>query len=312
VTGSEPDSAVREESMAMSGGTLSYLVAGSGTTTVVLLHGWPETRACWRAVAPVLAAEATVLVPDLPGYGRSSAPATGMDKRSMAEVLAELVDALDTAPVMVAGHDRGARVAHRWALDRPDQIARLAVLDVLPMREVLGRLDAANASTYWHWYFHALPDVPERVIAGDVAGYLRRFLSRLQEGGNLRESEFQHYVAAYSAPDRIRNFLEDYRAGFREDLALDEADHTRGDRLVMPLLALWGAEGSLAAVDVLSVWGDYAPSVAGTSIDGGHYLPEERPAEVASALREFFFRGRVTPGMPSASGRGDAQAAARS
>ncbi|MGW3872135.1 alpha/beta fold hydrolase [Streptomyces sp. NPDC005055] len=156
---------------------LHYTRAGSGPL-LVLLHGWPQTSDCWRPVLPELAADHTVVTPDLRGYGLSDKPRTGYDKRRMAADMAGLVDALGFKKAVVVGHDRGARVGHRWALDRPEQVERLAVLDIVPTREMFRLLDASLAAGYWHWLFQMQPDLPERLVGHDIRGYLEYFFER--------------------------------------------------------------------------------------------------------------------------------------
>src|SRR3954447_5952748 len=158
----------------VSGVRLHYTRAGSGPL-LVLLHGWPQTSLCWQPVLTELAATHTVVAPDLRGYGLSDKPATGYDKRRMAADVAELVRHLGFERAAVVGHDRGARVAHRWALDHPDQVDKLAVLDVIPTREMFRRLDASVAAGYWHWLFHLQPDLPELLVGNNVRAYLEYF-----------------------------------------------------------------------------------------------------------------------------------------
>lgn len=270
---------------------LHYTRAGSGPL-LVLLHGWPQTSLCWRPVLADLAAEYTVVAPDLRGYGLSDKPVTGYDKRRMAADMAGLVQALGFDRASVVGHDRGARVAHRWALDRPEQVERLAVLDVVPTREMFRRLDASTASGYWHWLFHLQPDLPERLVGHDVRGYLEYFYERwtYNRHGLSREA-VDAYVQAFSRPGALRAGFDDYRAQ-EQDLALDEADAAAGHRLTMPVLALWGSVGLPSRLPTLEIWREYAEDVTGAEIpECGHFIAEERPEALLAHLRGFLAGG---------------------
>ncbi|WP_243859674.1 alpha/beta fold hydrolase [Amycolatopsis arida] len=274
---------------------MHYRRAGEGPP-VVLLHGWPQTGHCWRKVVESLAREHTVVVPDLRGYGLTDKPRDGYDKRTMAADLAELVTTLGFEAVSVVGHDRGGRVGHRWALDRPDQVSRLAVLDIIPTRETWRRMDSAFGRAYWHWLFHLQPDLPERLAGRDVAGYLGYFFERwTHQRHGLEPDAVAEYVRAFSAPGALRAGFDDYRASFPTDAAHDDADAAAGRVLDIPVLALWGAEGLLGtALDVMEVWRPYAPRVTGAAVDHcGHFLAEERPDAVLARLRPFL--GAVSP-----------------
>lgn len=266
---------------------LHYTRAGSGPL-VVLLHGWPQTSLCWRPVLQQLATDHTVVTPDLRGYGLSDKPPTGYSKRQMAADMAELVRALGFEQASVVGHDRGARVAHRWALDRPDQVERLAVLDVVPTREMFRRLDAGAAAGYWHWLFHLQPDLPERLVGHDVRGYLEYFFERWTYNRHgLTPEAVDAYVRAFSRPGALRASFDDYRAQ-EVDLALDDADAAMGRRLTMPVLALWGSVGLPARLPTLEIWRDYAENVTGAEIpECGHFIAEERPDALLTHLRAF-------------------------
>ena len=268
---------------------INYTVSGGGDDLVMLVHGWPQTSACWRHVVPLLDDRWTVVVADLRGYGGSTAdPSLMFDKRSVSEDLRELMHHLGRDSLFLAGHDRGARVAHRWALDHPSEIRKLAILDVIPTREVLTTVTATEAAGMWHWFFHQRSDFPELFLHGRAGEYVRTFLEPPVRAGAIDEATLQTYVDAFqsSAP---HGWLEDYRASFGIDLERDELDHREGRTLQMPLIALSGAAGHLGTVDVEAVWRTYADDVRGQSLEGcGHYLPEERPAEVGAALRSFF------------------------
>ncbi|MEU6641211.1 alpha/beta hydrolase [Saccharomonospora sp. NPDC046836] len=268
---------------------MHYRRAGEGPP-VVLLHGWPQTSYCWRELIDPLARDHTVIAPDLRGYGRTDKPPHGYDKRTMAADVAALVTTLGFERVSVAGHDRGGRVGHRWGLDRPDQVARLAVLDIIPTREMWRRMDSMLARGYWHWLFHLQPDLPERLAGQDIAGYLGYFFERWTHQRHAFEADVvAEYVRAFSAPGALRAGFDDYRASFPTDAAHDDADAEAGHKLTMPVLALWGANGLLGSLPSAEIWRDYADDVTGAAIaDCGHFLPEEQPQAVLARLRSFF------------------------
>jgi len=261
---------------------------GSGPP-LLLLHGHPQTHAMWHLVAPRLAQDFTVVAPDLRGYGDSAKPPTTPDhapyaKRAMARDQVAVMQQLGFERFAVAGHDRGGRCAYRLALDHPERVLQLAVLDIVPTSEAFRRADMAFALSYWHWFFLAQPaDLPERLIQADPeAFYLRR-------GGRLFAPEaLAEYRRCFHDPATIHAMCEDYRAGATIDFALDEAD--RGTRrIACPVLVLWGRRGQLEnAYDVLVVWRDWADDVRGRALDCGHFLPEEAPDETYAELHRFF------------------------
>lgn len=271
-----------------------YRIGGSGPP-LLLLHGYPQTHAMWHLVAPGLAERFTVVCPDLRGYGDSAKPAGGPDhsgysKRAMAADQVALMSHLGFHQFRVAGHDRGARVTHRMALDHPDAVERAAVLDIVPTRTVFEAINQRMAMAYYHWFFLSQPDgLPERMIGADPDFYLLR---KLQSWSRIPDAftpmAVAEYLRCFREPDCIHATCEDYRAGAGIDLIHDAADFGR-NRVQCPMLVLWGGRGIVGgAYDVLAVWRDYADDVQGRSIDCGHFLPEEAPAETLSALAEFF------------------------
>ncbi|GAA4005199.1 alpha/beta hydrolase [Allokutzneria multivorans] len=277
-----------DEVAQVNGLRMHYRREGEGPL-VVLLHGWPQTNHCWRHVVPELARDHTVIAPDLRGYGRTDKARDGYDKRTMASDVSVLIETLGFSGAAVVGHDRGARVAHRWALDRPDQVERLAVLDVVPMRAMWQRMDAKLGAAYWHMLFHLQPDLPERLAGNDVAGYLGYFFEKWTVNRHgLDAAAIAEYVRAFSAPGALRAGFDDYRASISHDAALDDADFDAGRRVAVPVLALWGEAGLLNSLPALDIWREYATDVRGGPIpECGHFLPEERPAEVVAELRAF-------------------------
>ncbi|MEU0794760.1 alpha/beta hydrolase [Amycolatopsis sp. NPDC005961] len=279
----------RLESMATVNGIRMHFVKAGEGPPLFLLHGWPQTSHCWHRVVGPLAETHTVITPDLRGYGRTDKPRTGYDKRTMAADIAALAEHLGYPKVAVAGHDRGGRVAHRWALDRPDQVERVAVLDIAPTRAMWQRLDTGVAQAYWHWLFHLQPDLPELLAGQNIAAYLGYFYERwTYQRHSLDPEAVAEYVRAFSQPGALRAGFDDYRASFPDDAELDDADFAAGKRVTQPLLALWGANGLLGTLPTLEIWQEYAHDVTGTALaECGHFLPEEQPDEVVSHLRKF-------------------------
>ena len=277
-----------EASAQVNGVRLHYRRAGQGPL-VMLLHGWPQTGYCWRHLIGPLAADYTVVAPDLRGYGRSDKPRDGYDKRSMAADVRALVAHLGFDRVALVAHDRGARVAHRYAVDAPDEVDALVVMDIVPTREVWARMDADLARRCWHWLFHLQPDLPELLTGANVAAYVQYFLERWTVNRNaFDDAAIDHYVRAYRQPGALRASFDDYRATFPTDAEHDDVDATAGRRLAMPVLALWGAGGIYDQLPTLDIWRAYATDVRGAAIaDCGHFLQEEQPAVVLEHLREF-------------------------
>lgn len=273
----------------LEGRRVAYRTVGSGDHLVTLLHGWPQTGLCWRGVVPLLDDRFTVVIPDLRGYGRStSSPDLPHDKRSVAQDVRELMRHLGHTTTFLAGHDRGARVAYRWAMDHPQEVRRLALLDVVPAAAMFENMDKATATALWHWYLHAQPGVAETLLPGHIGYYVRRFLAGPAAAGHIDAATLDSYVLDYETSG-LHGWLEDYRAGFGIDLDHDDEDRAAGRTLQQPVLALWGGAGGLRNRDVLGIWRRNASDVAGYALeDCGHYIPEERPEPVAEALNEFF------------------------
>jgi haloacetate dehalogenase len=272
-------------------------VGGEGPP-VLLLHGFPQTHAMWHPVAPALAERATVVAPDLRGYGDSDRPPSGDDHagysfRAMAADQVGLMRALGHERFAVVGHDRGARVAHRMALDHPDAVTRVAVLDILPTLHVYTHVDQALATAYYHWFFFLQPaDLPERMIGADPTGYLHTLLGGWGSGlGAFAPGALAEYERCFADAGARHAMLEDYRAGATVDLEHDRADLHR--RVEVPLLALWGARSVVgrSPVPPLEVWSSRGTDVRGASVDAGHFLVEERPGPVLTELERFLWDG---------------------
>jgi haloacetate dehalogenase len=262
---------------------------GGAGPAVVLLHGHPRTAATWHRVAPLLADGFTVVCPDLRGYGRSTAPPTTPDhapfsKRAMAGDCVTLIRALGHPRFAVVGHDRGSYVALRTALDHPDAVTHLGVLECVPIGEALARCDATFAASWWHWFFLGQTTKPaERVINADPDAWYRI------DPGPMGPAAWDDLRAALHDPAVVHAMCEDYRAGLGIDRHHDDADRAAGRRIACPLLVLWGGRWHLERwYDVLGIWRAWADDVSGRPLDCGHYLPEERPEETAAELRTFF------------------------
>lgn len=264
---------------------------GSGPP-LLLLHGHPQTHVMWHRVAPMLADAFTVVCPDLRGYGDSSKPPTAPDhapysKRAMARDQVALMRYLGFERFAVAGHDRGGRCAYRLALDHSERVEKLAVLDIIPTGEAWWRADREFFLGFWHWAFLAQPaPLPERMIGANPDNYY--FRNREQAERLFAPEALADYLRCVHDPATIHAMCEDYRAGATIDVALDEADRGR-QRIACPVLALWSGREELDRwYDVLAIWRGWADDVRGRTIDGGHYLAEEAPDEVAAELRAFF------------------------
>jgi haloacetate dehalogenase len=274
--------------------TINARQGGSGPP-VLLLHGFPQSHVLWHRVGPALAKEHTVVVADLRGYGASSRPPSGDDHagyafRAMAVDQVAVMRELGHERFAVVGHDRGARVAHRMALDHPAAVTRLAVLDILPPLHVYENVDAALAKAYYHWFFFIQPaPIPERLIDGDPRGYLHALLGSWGSAGlsAFAPETVAEYERCFADPQVRHAMLEDYRAAASIDLEHDRADRDR--RVDVPTLVVWGKKGVVGTrpVNPLTVWGERAADVRGAAVDAGHFLIDEQPEETTDLLAAF-------------------------
>jgi haloacetate dehalogenase len=271
-----------------------HLRTGGSGPPLLLLHGYPQTHAMWHRLAPELARHATLVIPDLRGYGASSAPPgdaehTAYSKRAMAQDCVAVMRTLGHERFAVAGHDRGARVAYRLALDHPEAIARLAVLDIIPTGEVWRRAGAEWALRAYHWPFLAQPaPMPETLIGKDPVYYLEHTLASWARPRNLSPfapEALQHYRALLQDPARVHAACEDYRAGATIDRTLDDADLAAGRRIACPTLVLWASH--YLAGSPLDIWRAWCTDVAGVAIASGHFLAEENAQDTLAALIPF-------------------------
>ena len=276
-------------------GPLRLRHGGSGPP-LLLLHGNPQTHAMWHAVAPALARRYTVICPDLRGYGGSHKPPASADhaayaKRELARDMAQLMSQLGYPRFAVVSHDRGARVAHRLALDCAARIERLAVLDIVPTLEHFERTDMDFALGYYHWFWFAQRHpFPENLIGAAPETWFFAHTAREPKGDDFFHPDaLADYLAAVRDPDMIRGMCEDYRAAATIDLEHDRASRTAGDKVRCPMLVLWGAHGKIGYwYDPLAIWREYcAAGVDGGAVASGHYLAEEAPAEVLGWLEPF-------------------------
>ena len=278
--------------VATPGATLNVRRGGEGPP-LLLLHGFPQTHAMWHRVAPELARHFELVMPDLRGYGDSEKVPSSPDhlpysKRAMAVDMVALMDALGFDRFRVAGHDRGARVTHRLALDHPARVLRASVMDIVPTHHLFTHTDQVFATAYYHWFFLIQPDgLPEKMIGADPGWYLRECMRRWTPPGTTFDAAaVAEYERCYALPATIHSACEDYRAGASIDLEHDAADRAR--RVECPLLVLWGARGFVHRhYAVLDVWREYARDVRGHALDCGHFVAEERPAETLAALLPF-------------------------
>lgn len=286
-------------------GEVAVTTLGSGPP-VLLLHGYPQTRAMWHAVAPRLAAECTVVLADLPGYGDSFRPVPSADhsahsKRALAADLVQVMAALGHDRFSVVGHDRGGRVAYRMALDHPTRVSAVAALDVVPTGEVWRRADARLAMLYWHWSFLAQPaPLPERMITGDPQVFFDSHVRALGLGraaGRYPDELMADYRRLLDDPGVVQAICEDYRAGASVDRDHDNADLEAGRRIACPTLALWSGRGALPKLygDVLEVWRGWCDDVSGQAVNASHFLAEDEPDVVADHLLTLLAPAAAVP-----------------
>ena len=270
------------------------LVSGGNGPPLLLLHGYPQSHVMWHKVAPSLAKNFTLVIPDLRGYGDSGIPQPddqhyNYSKRATARDQAEVMDALGYSQFMVCGHDRGGRVAHRMTLDYPEKILKLCVLDIVPTYRIFEDADKDLATKYWHWFFLIQRHpVPETMIGNSLEFYLRTQFGSWGHGADtITEEAFGEYLRCFKRPDVLYATCEDYRAGASIDLEHDKVD--LATKISCPLLALWGALGAMHnRYDVIAAWKERALNVQGKAINSGHFIPEEAPEDIIEQLSEFF------------------------
>jgi haloacetate dehalogenase len=273
-----------------SSATINFVTAGSGPP-LLLLHGYPETHIMWRKVAPQLAKKFTVVAADLRGYGDSSKPVGGGDhaaysKRAMAQDQVEVMNGLGFQKFLVVGHDRGGRVAHRMALDHPDIVQKLVILDIVPTYKVFHTVTKELATSNFHWFFLIQPEpLPETMIANSAEFWLKSRFNAVPAGAISKEA-FAEYLRAFRTPEMIHATCEDYRAGASIDMTHDEADLQR--KISCPVLALWAEKGAMhRQYNALDTWKERASNVSGKALPSSHFIAEEIPDMLLAELGSF-------------------------
>ncbi len=273
-----------------------YVRTGGSGPPLLLLHGYPQTGAMWYRVAGELAAHFSLVIPDLPGYGRSTGPACDPDfraysKRTTAQTMADLMAHLGHRQFNLAGHDRGARVAFRLCLDHPERVEKYAALDIIPTLDMWEGLNADKALAGYHWQFLAVPaPVPEKLIGSNPDMYLEHLLRRW--AGNydaLTPDALADYREAFRNPEVIHATCNDYRAGASVDRADDLVSREAGAKIACPVMVIWG-QGYLnrRAGSPAEVWRRWAEQVSETPLPCGHFVAEEQPGKCAAAMLAFF------------------------
>jgi len=283
------------QSIRVNGIELNVVCGGRGEP-LILLHGFPQTHLIWHRVAPGLARDFRLLIPDLRGYGDSEAPPPDpghetYSKREMARDIVALADHFGLQRFALAGHDRGARVGYRLVLDHPGRVTRFCALDIIPTLDVWEQMDAEKAVAQFHWPFLAVDaPLPERIIGLDPGLFYRAMLERFAgDFTRLDARAVEAYLEQYRDPNKIQAQCEDYRAGATVDRLNDLADREAGRKLDCPVMVLWG-KGYLGkkAVSPVDSWRHWADEVSETALDCGHFIVEEEPELAERALGEFF------------------------
>ena len=264
---------------------------------LVLLHGFPQTHVMWHRVAQRLAGDYRLILPDLRGYGDSSLDGGSPDhsrhsKRAMAQDVVDLMDRLGHRHFFLCGHDRGGRVAHRLALDHPDRVRRLCVIDIAPTFDMYAATDMSFARAYYHWFFLIQPaPLPERLIGGDARAYLHVKLGGWGSQGlaHLEPEALAEYERCFTRPEAIHAACEDYRASAGIDLEHDRLSRAGDQKIACDTLVLWGERGVVHRLfQPLALWQDQcAATVSGLAMPAGHFIPEELPEATAEALHGF-------------------------
>ena len=282
------------------GGVRFSGVIGGNGPPALLLHGFPQTHVAWRRLAPTLMRSHTLVIPDLPGYGasRPDQMEPRWTKRRAGAALAALMAGLGHERFAVVGHDRGARVGYRLALDHPDRVSAYASLAVVPTLDVMSGVDLGFALKNYHWFFLAQEaDLPERLLAGDPDAFIDRALREMTGGRDVIEAAaLDAYRAAFRDPSVRHAICEDYRSAVAEDLACDRADREAGRRLSCPVMALWpAADWASAGPMPVDIWRRWADDVTGRATSGGHLQAEDAPDEILAALGPFLQHSPVSP-----------------
>ncbi len=278
----------QELEIELEGQKTSLVTAGSGPP-LLLLHGFPQTRAAWAQAAPRLTDHFTLIIPDLPGYGRSTCPPPdaehrGQSKRQMADIMCKIMNQLGHDSFHLAGHDRGGRVAYRLTLDHPELVKTLTLLDIATTLDTWEAMDWQAAISAYHWPFLAQPaPLPERMIGADPKAYLHHLLEKWKGRQALLKPEaIADYEASIGNPKTIEAMAEDYRAGATIDMEIDHKSREEGKQITCPLLIIRGSQ--YAAKPFLPAWQSWAGNVEEITLDCGHFIAEEEPEATANAL----------------------------
>jgi haloacetate dehalogenase len=265
-----------------------FMRSGGHGPPLLLLHGYPQSHAMWHRVSSALAEHFTIFLADLPGYGASDLPPStpehqGYTKRAMAQAMVEAMEGLGHHQFALAGHDRGGRVGYRLALDHPQRLSRLALLDILPTFDYWNNLNRLSALRIYHWTFLAQPfPIPEGMIGGDP-DYFRRIFD-----DKFDPRAVQHYIDNLKDPQRVHAICEDYRAGAYADFEHDKSDLEAGRKIAVPLHIVWGTRGIASSAGTpIEVWKRWATNVTGHAVDAGHFMCEENPRDTEKLLLEF-------------------------
>ena len=277
---------MRRSTVRANGIRMNVWTGGEGPT-LVLLHGYPQTGQMWHKVSPTLMKRFNLIIPDLRGYGDSEKARSGFDKKTMAKDIACLASELGHETFFLMGHDRGARVAHRLALDFPERVEKLIVLDIVPTHTIFSRTGRELAAAYWHWFYFQAPDLPEIMIRNSAEPFLQTMFRSLSwRPDAIDDLLFAEYLRAFTLPGTIRCGLEDYRAAATIDYEDDERD--LGTKLSCPVYTIWGQFGKMESLfDVVDTWKEKADNVVGKSLPCGHFIPEEAPDELLSEIVPF-------------------------
>jgi haloacetate dehalogenase len=280
----------RRQMVETSGTTINVLVGGDGPP-ILLLHGYPQTHVEWRKIAPELAKSHTLVITDLRGYGDSGKPPAGdnhinYSKRAMALDQVEVMEKIGFKQFALVSHDRGSRVGHRLALDHPDRLTKLVMIDICPTYYMYKTADRQFASAYFHWFFLIQPaPFPETLIGNNVDTVLKLMMGQVMPKF-IEPDAYAEYQRCFADPATIHGSCEDYRAAASIDLDHDEADMDR--KIACPVLVLWGANGLVGRkYDVLKVWRERASKVSGKDLPSGHWIPEQLPDETLAEVKRF-------------------------
>ncbi len=273
----------KNEQVKTSGATINAVTGGEGPP-LLMMHGAPQSLVTWHLIAPELAREFRLVMIDLRGYGDSSKPPDGENhgnysKRAMALDGVEVMRHFGFDRFAVVGHDRGGRVGHRMALDHPDKVTRLAVLDIVPTHYLYNHVTKEFATAYYHWFFFLQPaPFPETLLGNSWDFYF----------GRGKSETAREYQRVFKNPATIHAMLEDYRASASIDLTYDEEDRKKNRKIECPFATYWAERGAMGRLyDVLAAWREYASHVTGKGLPGNHSLQESAPKETLAELQSF-------------------------